>query len=75
MAASSAHPGPLQHIAGPVQLVDSTGHSGVQAADLVAHIVRRHIEETTTAASSRRLARSLYHTILPAVEHCAKWRP
>jgi hypothetical protein len=75
LAASSTHPGPLTHISGPISLVESRLHSGVQAADMVAHIVRRHLEETGAAPPARRLARSLHNTICPALGHCGKWRP
>jgi hypothetical protein len=75
LGASSSHPGPLHHMLGPVRLVNSAEDSGVQAADLVAHIVRRHLEETAAASPAARLARGLYHTILPAVKYSAKWRP
>ena len=74
LAASSTHPGPLTAI-GPVTLVESKDYSGVQAADLAAHIVRRHLEQTNASATARRLARSLYNTLEPALRYSAKWRP
>jgi hypothetical protein len=75
LAASSAHPGGLSRIAYPVSLVDSAGCSGVQAADLVAYVVRRQIEETGAAPQARRLAKSLRNALTPALKHLAKWRP
>jgi hypothetical protein len=74
--ASPGHPGPLRHVASTVSLVSSAHSTGVQAADLVAHIARRHFEESVAASSSaRRLARSLYHTAVPAVAFQRKWEP
>lgn len=69
VGASAGHPGVLGHIAQPVALVSSASSDGVQAADLVAHIVRRHFEETTAAPRAVKLARSLYHTLLPALTY------
>ena len=58
-----------------VGLVDSRDHAGVQAADLVAYIVRRHTEATAAGQPARRLAQSLYNTLLPALGYSNKWRP
>jgi hypothetical protein len=74
LAASSGRPGPLARI-GTVNLVESCDHSGVQAADLAAHIVRRYLEEVKAAPAARRLARSLCNTLEPALKYSAKWRP
>jgi hypothetical protein len=75
LAVSSGYPRPLTHLTRPVALVSSARHDGVQAADLAVHIVRRHIEETTAAPRARKLARSLYHTLSPAIAYESKWRP
>jgi len=75
LAASSAYPHPLTHIAQPVTLVSSAQYAGVQAADLAVHIIRRHIEEVTASPRARKLARSLYHTLAPAITYEGKWRP
>jgi hypothetical protein len=69
VAASDEHPGSLGHVAQPIALVSSASSDGVQAADLVAHIVRRHFEETSAAPRAVKLARSLYHTLLPALTY------
>jgi hypothetical protein len=75
LAASSAYPHALTHIKRPVSLVSSAKHDGVQAADLVVHIVRRHLEETAAAPRAARLARSLYRVIAPSLTYQDKWRP
>lgn len=69
IAASPQCPGPLRHIAQPVALVSSRDSDGVQAADLACHIVRRHFEQTSAAPRAVKLARSLYHTLLPALAY------
>jgi hypothetical protein len=74
-AVSSGYPRPLAHVARPVTLTSSARHDGVQAADLAVHIVRRHIEETAADPRARKLARSLYHTLSPAIAYQSKWRP
>jgi hypothetical protein len=72
-AASLGCVGTLDRIAQPVRLVSSALCEGVQAADLIAHIARRHFEETSATPKAKRLARRLYHTIMPAVAYQAKW--
>jgi hypothetical protein len=75
LAASSAHPGALARVAEPVSLVESSGHTGVQAADLVAYIVRRQAEGVAASPQARRLAQSLRNVLTPAVRYSAKWMP
>ncbi|MDR1512822.1 MAG: DUF3800 domain-containing protein [Propionibacteriaceae bacterium] len=72
-AAVLGRPGPLSNIAQPARLVSSADYDGVQAADLIAHIARRHFERTTAAPRAVQLARSLYHTVMPAVAYQARW--
>lgn len=74
-AASAAHPGRLAQIKESVILANSSEVTGVQAADLVVHIVRRHLEETDAAPQARRLARSLHNILQPALRYSTKWRP
>ncbi|MFV0432598.1 MAG: DUF3800 domain-containing protein [Leucobacter sp.] len=75
LAASSGWPGVLDRITPSVNYVSSAVHDGVQAADLVAHIVRRDVEETAASTPARRLARSLHNSLAPALRHEFKWRP
>jgi len=66
-------PSRLERILGP-EWVDSRTEPGVQAADMVAYILRRH-EEVQGSPKAQRAARSLSHVLSPAVRHQRKWIP
>lgn len=66
-------PSRLERIEGPVW-VDSESELGVQAADMVTYILRRH-REVVGAPKAMRATRSLRHQIAPAVKHERKWMP
>lgn len=66
-------PSRLERIEGPVW-VDSESELGVQAADMVTYILRRH-REVVGAPKAMRATRSLRHQIAPAVKHERKWVP
>ncbi|MDQ1060358.1 hypothetical protein QFZ23_004259 [Arthrobacter globiformis] len=64
----------LRRIEQPIEFLDSKHTLGLQAADLVAYIVRRHLEAPpTTNARARKLARQLYGTLDGAWRHCRRW--
>jgi len=66
-------PSRLERILGP-QWVDSRTEPGVQAADMVAYIMRRH-REVQGSPKAQRATRSLVHVINPAVRYERKWIP
>ena len=66
-------PSRLERILGP-EWVDSRTEPGVQAADMVAYILRRH-KEVQGSPKAQRAARSLAHVLSPAVRHERKWIP
>ncbi len=66
-------PSRLERILGP-EWVDSRTEPGVQAADMVAYILRRH-EEVQGSPKAQRAARSLSHVLSPVVRHQRKWIP
>ncbi|MDR0960738.1 MAG: DUF3800 domain-containing protein [Propionibacteriaceae bacterium] len=75
LAASSSHPGRLLNIDDSVKFVDSSGCTGVQAADLVAYIVRRHTEVANQHPKASRATRSLFNRLKPVLRYSNKWRP
>lgn len=66
-------PSRLERIHGP-EWVDSRSEIGVQAADMVAYILRRH-REVTGSPRAQRSTRSLVHVLQPAIVHERKWLP
>lgn len=66
-------PSRLERIVGP-EWVDSREEIGVQAADMVAYILRRH-REVQGAPKAQRATRSLVHQLQPAIRHEWKWVP
>jgi hypothetical protein len=66
-------PSRLERVVGPVW-VDSCSEVGVQAADMVAYIVRRN-REVVGSPRARRATRSLVHQLRPAISHERKWIP
>lgn len=66
-------PSRLERILGP-EWVDSRGEIGVQAADMVAYILRRH-REVQGSQKAQRATRSLVHQLRPAIRHERKWTP
>lgn len=66
-------PSRLERIQGP-EWVDSRSEIGVQAADMVAYILRRH-REVTGSPRAQRSTRSLVHVLQPAIVHERKWVP
>ncbi len=66
-------PSRLERIHAP-EWVDSRDETGVQAADMVAYILRRH-REVTGSPKAQRATRSLVHVLRPAIRHERKWVP
>ncbi len=66
-------PSRLERIVGP-DWVDSRSEIGIQAADMVAYILRRH-REIEGSAKAQRATRSLVHVLRPAVRSERKWIP
>lgn len=66
-------PSRLERILGP-EWVDSRTEIGVQAADMVAYIMRRH-REVQGSPKAQRATRSLVHQLKPAIRHERKWTP
>ncbi|MBD2764224.1 DUF3800 domain-containing protein [Kocuria sp. cx-455] len=66
----------LQHIQQPIRFRDSHTEMGLQAADMVVYLMRRHLEpELGQSTRARRATRSLYGTLEPAIASCRKWYP
>lgn len=64
----------LRRIEQPIDFLDSKHTLGLQAADLVAYIVRRHLEAPpNTNARARKLARQLFGILDGAWRHCRRW--
>ncbi len=66
-------PSRLERILGP-EWVDSRTELGVQAADMVAYILRRD-REVQGSPKAQRATRSLVHVLKPAIRHERKWIP
>lgn len=66
-------PSRLERILAP-EWVDSRSEIGVQAADMVAYIMRRN-REVQGAPKAQRATRSLVHQLRPAIRHERKWVP
>lgn len=66
-------PSRLERIHTP-EWVDSRDEPGVQAADMVAYILRRH-REVTGSPKAQRATRSLIHALHPAIRYERKWIP
>lgn len=66
-------PSRLERITGP-QWLDSRSEPGIQVADLVVYILRRH-REVTGSAKAQRTTRSLVHQLRPAIRGERKWVP
>lgn len=64
----------LTHIE-PMEYVDSRASLGVQAADVVAYTLRRHLEVKNSHPRAAKAARQLFNAALPAVSTCRKWNP
>ncbi|MFE3060680.1 DUF3800 domain-containing protein [Nocardia sp. NPDC059239] len=64
----------LTHIE-PIQYVDSAGCLGVQAADVVTYMLRRHLEEHNAHPKARKAARQMFNAIQPNLDSCRKWLP
>lgn len=64
----------LRRIEQPIDFLDSKHSLGLQAADLVAYIVRRHREAPpNTNARARKLARQLFEVLEGSWRHCRRW--
>jgi hypothetical protein len=59
----------------PMRYVDSAGCLGVQAADVVTYIARRHFEETDAHLKAKKAARQLFNAMRPNVDSVRKWTP
>lgn len=66
-------PSRLERITGP-EWLDSRSEPGVQMADLVVYILRRH-REVAGSAKAQRTTRSLVHQLRPAIRGERKWIP
>lgn len=62
-------------IEGDIEFIDSRLSRGVQAADMVAYILRRSREEQHGSKSAKRVTRRLVKALGPALVHERKWIP
>lgn len=66
----------LQRIQQPIRFRESHTEMGLQAADMVVYLIRRHLEpEVNQSSKSKKGARSLYGTLAPAIVSSRKWCP
>ncbi len=68
-------PTKLSSIVHPINYVDSRTSLGVQAADVVTYMLRRHLEVTDAHPRALKAARSIYNTMRPSLRTCRKWEP
>lgn len=66
-------PSRLERIVGP-QWVDSASEVGVQTADMVAYILRRH-REVRSSPKAERATRPLVNQLCPAIRSERRWVP
>ncbi|MHD0142291.1 DUF3800 domain-containing protein [Corynebacterium diphtheriae] len=65
----------LYCVEGDIEFVDSRANRGVQAADMAAYILRRHMEEDKATKSSRKATNRLVKSLGKAVVYQRKWLP
>lgn len=65
----------LECIAGDVRFVDSKASRGVQSADMVAYIMRRHLEHHSASKASKRATKRLARWLDEAIVYQRKWIP
>lgn len=65
----------LTSIVHPIQYADSRDHLGIQAADVVTYVLRRHLEVQVAHPKALRASRMLFETVWPAVRSNRKWEP
>ncbi|MFD7045371.1 DUF3800 domain-containing protein [Rhodococcus jostii] len=65
----------LGRIDHPIQYVDSRTSLGVQAADVVTYILRRHLEVTNAHPKAVKATRQLFNAAKPNLRICRKWAP
>lgn len=68
-------PTKLSHIEHPIRYVDSRTSLGVQAADIVTYILRRHLEVTDAHPKALKATRQLFNAVKPNLRTCRKWEP
>jgi hypothetical protein len=59
----------------PMSYVDSSRSLGVQAADIVAYILRRRLEVRNAHPKALKAARQLFNTAQPNIRSCRRWYP
>lgn len=65
----------LEHIVGDVNFVDSKESRGVQSADMVVYIMRRHLEHHSASKASKRATERLAKSLENVIVHKRKWVP
>lgn len=65
----------LTSIEQPINYIDSKNHYGIQAADLVAYVVRRDREHQAGARSAVRATKRIRKILDPIIWHERKWLP
>ena len=68
-------PTKLLRIQQPIAYVDSCTSLGIQAADVVTYVLRRHREVTTAHPKALKASRQLFNAAKPNIDSIRKWEP